>query len=348
MSLPPADEGYHWEIDPTTGEYFQFPNDTVNNPPDGSVPVGAPNVNPTNTAPDGTVTTTPNTGGGDGGGGGGGGGNSDWFEGRSFGPAQEAAWISEALGKGVPQGWIDSFMARNPHDANRIYEQWLDEQTANGAANRNGGSGGGGGGGGGGGTSPLNPPGPFVAPKYTAPVWNQPAAYVAPIFQEPDPWTYAKFEAPTLEQAKNEPGYAFAMEEGARALEQSASARGTLNTGGTLKDLIGYGQRLGELNYNNVFNRSEDLWSTNKDLSKSIWDQDYEAKKDKFDYDSAGGLEQYTQGYNASKASHEALVHSAEAEYKPIYDSAYQSYLTSYNVWQELFRAAQELEQDND
>jgi len=275
--------------------------------------------------------------------------------GSSITPAQKAAYIAEALAAGVPQSWIDGFISANPNDYNRLTDAYFSDagsEDTRVTGGTSGGSGGGGGGGGGGTNQrPLDPPGPFVAPPYTAPVWNQPPPYVAPIFEEPAPWTYAEFTAPTLEQAKQEPGYQFAMEQGQKALEMSAAARGTLNTGGTLKDLIGYGQAMGEQNYNNVFNRTRDIYGENKNLSKSIWEGEWGAggtKRTKFDYDTAGGLAQYNAAFNASKLGHEALVHSAEQEYEPIYNSAYQSYLTSFNVWKELFDAAQELEQDND
>lgn len=64
------------------------------------------------------------------------------------------------------------------------------------------------------------------------------------------------FKAPTFEDAQNEPGYAFSLDQGRKALESSAAARGTLNTGGTLKGTLEYGQKLGAQNYQNVFNRA--------------------------------------------------------------------------------------------
>lgn len=69
-------------------------------------------------------------------------------------------------------------------------------------------------------------------------------------------FTPRRFTAPTLEEAEKEPGYAFSVEQGRKALESSAAARGTLNTGGTLKGVLEYGQRLGQQNYQSVFNRA--------------------------------------------------------------------------------------------
>lgn len=72
--------------------------------------------------------------------------------------------------------------------------------------------------------------------------------YVAPIFSE-------EFRAPTLEEARADPGYAFRQREGAKAIQRSAAAGGTLLTGGTLKDLAQWNQDLADTAYGNVYGR---------------------------------------------------------------------------------------------
>jgi hypothetical protein len=52
-----------------------------------------------------------------------------------------------------------------------------------------------------------------------------------------------------------DPGYAFRMQEGQKALERSAAARGGLNSGGTMKALTRYGQDMGTQEYGNAYNR---------------------------------------------------------------------------------------------
>lgn len=69
------------------------------------------------------------------------------------------------------------------------------------------------------------------------------------------PWT-GQFQAPTMEQAQNEPGYKFALQQGTGALTNSAAASGNLLTGNTGEALQQYGQNLGEQNYQNVYNRA--------------------------------------------------------------------------------------------
>lgn len=54
---------------------------------------------------------------------------------------------------------------------------------------------------------------------------------------------------------KKDPGYDFRMAEGQKALERSASARGGLQSGGTLKALSRYSQGVASDEYNNAYNR---------------------------------------------------------------------------------------------
>lgn len=52
-----------------------------------------------------------------------------------------------------------------------------------------------------------------------------------------------------------DPGYAFRMSEGMKALERSSAARGGLLSGSTLKGIQRYGQDVASQEYNNAFNR---------------------------------------------------------------------------------------------
>lgn len=77
----------------------------------------------------------------------------------------------------------------------------------------------------------------------------------------PDRATYNNFDlppgfvAPTAEEAANDPGYQFRLQQGQQALEQSAAAKGLLHTGGTLKGLQDYGQNAASQEYANVYGR---------------------------------------------------------------------------------------------
>lgn len=58
-----------------------------------------------------------------------------------------------------------------------------------------------------------------------------------------------------MDQFQADPGYAFRQSEGMRALERSASARGNLLSGSTLKGIQRFGQDLASQEYQNAFNR---------------------------------------------------------------------------------------------
>lgn len=55
--------------------------------------------------------------------------------------------------------------------------------------------------------------------------------------------------------ANQDPGYAFRMSEGMKALERSAAARGGLLSGATMKGIQRYGQDVASQEYQNAFNR---------------------------------------------------------------------------------------------
>lgn len=98
--------------------------------------------------------------------------------------------------------------------------------------------------------------------------WNWPT-FNAPRFsygdfQAPAPFEFKTFNAPSLAEAEQEPGYAFARDQGIHALENNAAARGILRSGGTLKDFISFGNKFAEQNYGNSFNRSKDVFNTNE------------------------------------------------------------------------------------
>jgi hypothetical protein len=63
---------------------------------------------------------------------------------------------------------------------------------------------------------------------------------------------YQKFG---MDQYKEDPGYAFRLAEGQKALDRQAAARGGLISGGALKAATRYGQEMGSQEYTNAFNR---------------------------------------------------------------------------------------------
>ncbi len=67
------------------------------------------------------------------------------------------------------------------------------------------------------------------------------------------------FTAPSMEEALNDPGYKFSLQQGMNALQGSAAAKGVLRTGGTMQDIVNYGQNAAANRYADVYNRQYTL-----------------------------------------------------------------------------------------
>lgn len=72
------------------------------------------------------------------------------------------------------------------------------------------------------------------------------------------------FQAPTLAEAENEPGYQFSLGQGEQALQNSAAAKGQLVSGNSLEALNNYAQNAAQNNYQNVYNRSFNTFESNQ------------------------------------------------------------------------------------
>lgn len=104
----------------------------------------------------------------------------------------------------------------------------------------------------------------YEAPRYQAPRGSQRAYQVpnAPDFYVPP------FLLPRGEDVFNDPSYQFRLNEGLKALERSAAARGTLRTGNTLEDLMRYGQDYASTEYGKAVDRARGQYETNLNVSQ--------------------------------------------------------------------------------
>lgn len=79
------------------------------------------------------------------------------------------------------------------------------------------------------------------------------ASVMAPGLMQP--WT-TPFKAPDDVTQQSDPGWQFRMREGLKAVERSAAAKGTLLTGGTMKDLTRWAQDYASGEYDKVYGRA--------------------------------------------------------------------------------------------
>jgi hypothetical protein len=118
---------------------------------------------------------------------------------------------------------------------------------------------------------PSSPRGPATykfapVPEFNAPgfTWNE------------------SFQAPSAQDALNDPGYQFRAAEGQKALQQSQAAKGILRTGGSLKDLLGWGQNFASQEYGNVFDRYARGYDTRFNTAKDKYQFQYTGAKDTY------------------------------------------------------------------
>lgn len=176
-------------------------------------------------------------------------------------------------------------------------------QYANVTSGDNSGAGGGGGGGVSGtdwqallksvyGTPPAIP----QAPAFSFDPWNAPAPYQAPVFNAPAP-----FSAPSGQDVlAADPGYQFRVDQGTQALQQSAAAQGVLNTGGTLQDLINYGQAAGSQEYSNAYNRDLGTYQTNYQNALGAFNTNASNAYNAYNTNFQGGLNSWIANENAA------------------------------------------------
>jgi hypothetical protein len=86
-------------------------------------------------------------------------------------------------------------------------------------------------------------------------VARQKPFYEAGVNALPELVRASKYTPFSMSQFQADPGYAFRLSEGQKALERSAAARGGLISGGQLKAATRYGQDMASNEYTNAFNR---------------------------------------------------------------------------------------------
>ena len=66
------------------------------------------------------------------------------------------------------------------------------------------------------------------------------------------------------------PGYQFRFGEGVRAVDSSAASKGHLFSGGTLKDLVRFGQGVGADDFNDQFNRTASVAAGGQQVNQTL------------------------------------------------------------------------------
>lgn len=203
--------------------------------------------------------------------------------------------------------------------------------------------------------TPTPTPTPTPRPDWTPPVYGGPWAPDMSYWQDapnfsfdfhpfdaPAAFSYENYTAPTQEQAQAEPGYDFARSEGIRALTNSAAARGLGRTGGTLKDLLSWGNRFADQNYTNVDQRARGTYTLNRNNALGNYDMNFQnlfnVYRNQEDQRFGIAKEEYAPRYNswtkkmtdfgiasqdAFRRAWDNFVHASDDSYRRWHDTVY-------------------------
>jgi hypothetical protein len=177
-------------------------------------------------------------------------------------------------------------------------------------------------------------------------------SYTAPAYQSPGPFTprrntfsytpfsHPDFAAPTVEQARENPGYKFAAEEGINRLESSAAGRGTLRSGMTLKDIYAWGNKFADQNYNQVFDRELTTYGTNRANKFDAYKTNLDTEWNKFNAEYGIDRDVYDRYATDTFNGNNYRLSASQAEFAPKFDAAKMEFADAYNQWKAKLDAA--------
>src|SRR5271167_3816692 len=143
-----------------------------------------------------------------------------------------------------------------------------------------------------------------------------------------------QFQAPTLAQAQQNPGYQFALQQGTAALGNSAAASGNLLTGNTGEALQQYGQNLDQQSYNqyeqgqaNTFNRYASIAGLGQTAAGQLGSEGQAASGNVANISLTGGAQQGQQINKAAAAQASGYVGAANSIGSGINDLSQYAYI---------------------
>lgn len=108
-------------------------------------------------------------------------------------------------------------------------------------------------------------------------------------FNAPTYTPTAAFTAPSAQQAEASPGYQFTLNQGLKATQNSAAARGLGTSGAALKGASSYATGLADSTYNDVYNRALNAYNSNVSANNSNYTTQFN-----------GALQGYNANYNTA------------------------------------------------
>lgn len=165
-----------------------------------------------------------------------------------------------------------------------------------------------------------------------------------PVFEKAAPFTFERFQAPSVEQALASPGYQFRLKQGEDALQRWAAAKGTLNDSSTGLAMLEHGQNAASQEYSNVWRRDFDAHNLGFNQSRDAYTTNYATQTIdpyRFAYQTAIDMWQPELATWAARNDRDALGYTTQtgatlAQNQMNYSNAWQQYLQQYGQWKDM------------
>ena len=136
--------------------------------------------------------------------------------------------------------------------------------------------------------------GPAAASSSTQTFGQNAPQFQGPSYTPPPAFSYGDFVAPDPNDLNNDPSYKFTLGQEQSAIQRSAAARGVLNTGGTIYDLLSNAKDLANTGYAGLWNRKMGEYSTNRGNALQNYNTNYGTQyKDPYQYKYQGAQDLY-------------------------------------------------------
>jgi len=189
-------------------------------------------------------------------------------------------------------------------------------------------------------------------PQFTGPQVPNIDPFSFRAYQPSDPFSFEGFQGPTAENVANAPGFRFRLDEGLKALQNSAAAKGLLRSGGTLKDFMKYGQGFASNEFQNVYNRQLNTWGANRRGAAEDYDRNVLNRRQDYmtDYGTAAGIHRMNVGnefatfdrqfdfagaeFAPKMAGYQTQAQAAQRGAELSYDRGFREYLTDWEIFE--------------
>lgn len=180
----------------------------------------------------------------------------------------------------------------------------------------------------------FTPPAPIDLGGYAGIVPGTPSftgANAPPTLGTPAPLQLAQWQAPTVAEALNDPGYQFRVQQGSDALQNWAAARGTLNDSGTAKALMDYGQNAASSEYANVWNRDFNAWNQGNQNALNQYMTNYGTQ---YSQPYQAQMAAWNQSvYNPTMTAYNTLASAGQTANQNNYANAWNQFLQDYSMY---------------